>query len=133
MSAVALPAVRGAFGTRATDHPPTTAVMTHTTASDVIDDDAIPLSKALYARANALDDATRLVTTNHSPVCLGTGSPIAGPVDGAQIAPAERRRLHAHQHLSMSRLWNGKLALCKSPIPQKNDSVHSCHTLYIPF
>src|SRR6266487_772820 len=129
MASVSLPPIGSTLRAGATNHPATTAIMAQAAATDVIDDHAITLLETLHTRANALDNATRLVADNDATVCLGTRSPVAGPVDGAQVTPTERRGLHAHQHLAVSRLWNGKLPQFESPVSQKNDSCHRCHTV----
>src|SRR6266487_4986435 len=129
MASVALPPIGGTLRAGATNHPATTAIMAQAAATDVIDDHAITLLETLDTRADALDNTAWLMATNNATVCLGTRSPVAGPVDGAQVTPTERRGLHAHQHLAVSRLWNGKLPQFESPVSQKNDSCHRCHTV----
>jgi hypothetical protein len=49
------------------------------------------------------------------------------PVDGANIAAADRRGLHLQQHLTMSRLWDIHLDMLDGAIAGKDDSVHRCH------
>jgi len=109
VSSVSLPPIGGTLGAGATNHPAPTTIMAQAAASDVIDDHSLALLKASHAGANALNDATRLMTANNPLVRFGACSPVAGSIDGTQITAAERRRLHADQHLAVSRLWNGKL------------------------
>src|SRR6266567_7539390 len=95
----------------------------------MIDDHSLALLKTSHAWTDTLDNTAWLMATNNATVRFGTRPPVAGPVDGAQVAPTERRGLHADQHLAVSRLWNGKLPQFESPVSQKNDSAHGCHTV----
>jgi hypothetical protein len=70
--------------------------MAQAAASDVIDDHAIPLVKALHTRADALNSATRLVASNDATVGLGACPLVVRSVDGAQITATEGRGFHAH-------------------------------------
>src|SRR6266567_603987 len=116
MASVPLPPIGRAFRAGAANHPATATVMAETAARDVINDYPIALFKASRASAHTLNDTTRLMTANHPLVCFRSCSPVAGSVDGTQIAPAERRGLHAYQYLSVTRFWNEKLPLCKLSI-----------------
>ena len=56
----------------------------------MIHDHSVALLEASHPRANALNDATGLMTTNYALVRFGARPPVSAPVDGTQIAPAER-------------------------------------------
>jgi len=57
--------------------------MAQAAATDVIDDHAITLLETLHTRADALDNATRLVADNDATVCLRACPLVVWPVDGA--------------------------------------------------
>src|SRR2546426_7480052 len=80
---VALPPIGSTLRAGATNHPATTAIMAQAAAIDVIDDHAITLLETLHTRADALDNATRLVTGNDATVCLRACPLVVWPVDGA--------------------------------------------------
>jgi hypothetical protein len=49
------------------------------------------------------------------------------PIDGADIAAADRGGFHLQQHLTMSRLWDIHLDMLDGAVVGKDDSTHRCH------
>ena len=103
MSAVALPAVGGPQGWRAVDHVAAATRLPDATAGDVIHH-PVP-DGASTATGTDCDHLTaRLVPSDHIPMGLRSTAWVL-PIDGADIAAADREGLHLQRHLTMSRLW----------------------------
>ena len=71
-----------------------------------------------------LDDlAARLVPGDHPLVALGALAQVLA-VDGPDVAAADRRRLHLHQHLAVARLGDRIFLELDGAVAGQDDSRH---------
>ncbi len=132
VAAVALPAVCGARRAAARDHPARAAVVAQATTGDVVDGDAVTDLEPEGSRADGLHDAGGLVARDHAAVCLRAAPLLGRPVNGSQIATADGRRLHAHEHLSRSGLGHRDVPDLDAPVARQEDAAHGGHAASPP-
>ena len=70
--------------------------------------------------------AARLVAGDHPLIGLRSPAQVLA-VDRADVAAADRRGLHPHQHLAMSRLGDIDLNMLDGAVAGKDDSAHRYH------
>jgi hypothetical protein len=123
MAPVSLPSIGGPQGRGATDHVPLAAVVADTTPTDMVDDDPIPFLETIAAGAYLHNLPTWLVSGDHVLVSLGTVSQMF-PIDGSNIAPANRRCFHLHQNLTVARFGTREFAKHHPALAGQNDTFH---------
>ena len=90
----------------------------------MVEQHAIAGTKARAPRADRDDLAARLVTRDHAAVRLGASADVLA-VDRADVAAADRRRLHAHHDLSVARHGVSDLAKLDAAIAGEIDAAHA--------
>ena len=102
MPAVALPSVRGTQRRGAADHVAGAALLADAATGDVVDDDPVVGAQPSAVGAHGDHLAARFVACDDALVGLRSGTQVL-PIDGPDVAPADRRSLHPQQDLTMPR------------------------------
>jgi hypothetical protein len=126
MSTVALPAVRRAQRRGASDHGAVPALLAHSAACNVIHDHPVAGLQSLARRPDRDNPTARLVPGDHVLVGLGPAAQVLA-IDGADVAAADRGRLHLQQNLPVSRFRDVELDVLHRAVSRQANPAHDRH------